>query len=78
VKGSIKGELPVGNAVGVSSYRAAKVRIVLQPPIFVIETHQNIFHPTLTIRNTKAPQGGTERIDVGLYSRRVTQDDGFQ
>lgn len=74
--GAAEIELPIGDAVCVSSDRAAEMRIVLQPILFIFETNENVFQPTLAIRHTQAAQGRAERVDGGGDSGRMGQGDG--
>lgn len=44
VKAAIETESPIGDAVGVASYRAAEVWIVLQPFVIVLKTDEYVSH----------------------------------
>jgi hypothetical protein len=63
VKAAIETESPIGDAVGVASYRATEVRIVLLPLLFTLEANQNVFKTTLTIRDAEAAECGTQGMD---------------
>lgn len=78
VKNAVEVELSVRNAVRVASDGAAEMRVVFQPFVFMLKTHENILHPAPTIRHAEATQGSAERVDGRGDSGWVGESDGFQ